>query len=55
MIGQDPICQPMAIVETATIKVAEPKGTMRDMMTEADTNLLLVIKELRTAVRLADE
>jgi starvation-inducible DNA-binding protein len=55
MIGQDPIFQPMAIVETATIKVAEPKGTMRDMITEADTNLLLVIKELRTAVRLADE
>ena len=38
-----------------TAKVAEPKGTMRDMITEADTNLLLVIKELRTAVRLADE
>src|SRR5262245_33503704 len=55
MIGQDPIFQPMAIVETATVKVAESKGTMRDMITEADSNLLLMIKELRAAVRLANE
>jgi starvation-inducible DNA-binding protein len=55
MIGQDPIFQPMAIVETASVKVAEPKGAMRDMISEADTNLLLVIKEMRSAVRFADE
>jgi len=45
----------MAIVETASIKVAESKGTMCDMITETDTNLLLVIKEMRAAVRLTDE
>jgi len=55
MIGQDPIFRPLDLVETASIKAAEAKGTMRDMITEADTNLLLVIKEIRAAVRMADE
>jgi starvation-inducible DNA-binding protein len=55
MIGQDPIFHPHDIVETASVKVATPKGSMRDMIIEADANLLGVIKELRAAVRLAEE
>jgi starvation-inducible DNA-binding protein len=55
MIGQDPLFHPVDMVETASIKVAEPKGTMRDMITAADANLLLVIKEIRSAVRIAVE
>jgi starvation-inducible DNA-binding protein len=55
MIGQDPLFHPVDMVETASSKVAEPKGTMRDMITAADANLLLVIKEIRSAVRIAVE
>jgi len=55
MIGQDPLFHPVDMVETASIKVAEHKGTIRDIITEADANLLLVIKEIRSAVRIADE
>ena len=55
MIGQDPIAGPDQIVETATVKVAERTQTLRQMITEADTNLLIVIKEMRAAAKTADE
>jgi len=56
MIGQDPIFSPTSIVDAATVKSADPANfTMRDMVTEADRHLLTVIKELRAAVRIADE
>src|SRR5688572_16049778 len=51
MIGQDPISRPQDILTTASVKVAEHEQTMRQMVEEADTNLLLVIKELRSAAR----
>jgi starvation-inducible DNA-binding protein len=55
MIGQDPIFSPMDIVETASVKPADPaNSTMRDMITEADRHLLVVIKEMREGVRAAD-
>jgi starvation-inducible DNA-binding protein len=55
MIGQDPIANPDEILQTATVKVAERKQTLRQMITEADTNLLIVIREMRTAAKTADE
>lgn len=55
MIGQDPVYNPAEMVEVASVKVAERKQTMRDMIAEADTNLLGVIKEMREAVYIADE
>ena len=56
MIGQDPIFSPIEIVETATVKSADPANfTMRDMITEADRHLLTVIKELRAAIHVAEE
>lgn len=55
MIGQDPVYHPAELVKVASVKVAEPNQTMRDMISEADTNLLGVIKEMREAVRIADE
>jgi starvation-inducible DNA-binding protein len=56
MIGQDPIFSPGDIIETATVKAADPANfTMRDMITEADRQLLTVIKELREAIHTADE
>ena len=55
MIGQDPVSSPLEMVETASVQVAARKNTMRDMIAEADTNLLMVIKELRAGVRTATE
>ena len=55
MIGQDPIFSPTDIVQSASVKPADPaNSTMRDMITEADRHLLVVIKEMREGVRAAD-
>src|ERR687897_3193649 len=45
MIGQDPVASPQEMLSTASVKVAERGQTMRQMVQEADTNLLTVIKE----------
>jgi starvation-inducible DNA-binding protein len=55
MIGQDPISRPQEILATASVKVTEHEQTMRQMVEEADANLLLVIKEMRSAARAADQ
>ena len=55
MIGQDPIANPEEIVSLANVKIAERTQTLRQMIQEADRNLLVVIKEMRSAVRIADE
>jgi starvation-inducible DNA-binding protein len=55
MIGQDPIASPQEMLTAASVKVALRGQTMREMIQEADTNLLTVIKEMRAAVRSADE
>jgi len=55
MIGQDPLFRPQDLVTAATVKVAEPGQSMREMIEEADANLLLVIKEMRAGARAADE
>ena len=55
MIGQDPVSGPKEMMETASVKVAERKQTMRQMIEEADRNLLIVIKEMRAGARAADE
>jgi starvation-inducible DNA-binding protein len=55
MIGQDPIASPQEMLSAASVKVAAHGQTMRLMVQEADTNLLTVIKEMRAAVRAADE
>jgi starvation-inducible DNA-binding protein len=55
MIGQDPVFRPTEIMETASVKPADPaNSTMRDMITEADRHLVVVIKEMRDGVRAAD-
>jgi starvation-inducible DNA-binding protein len=53
MIGQDPLSSPLEMVATASVPVAARKNTMRNMLAEADTNLLIVIKEMREGVRTA--
>jgi starvation-inducible DNA-binding protein len=55
MIGQDPISSPEEFLKTASVKVAERDQTFRQMVAEADANLLFVIKEMRLAARTADE
>jgi len=55
MIGQDPVFRPDEIENTATVQVSRDAGTMREMIAEADANLLTVIREMRVAARVADE
>lgn len=55
MIGQDPVSGPQEMMKTASVKVAKQKQTMREMIQEADANLLIVIKEMRAGARAADE
>jgi starvation-inducible DNA-binding protein len=59
MIGQDPVSGLPAMIEAASVKASSNESnkrkTMREMIEEADTNLLIVIKEMRDAVRIADE
>lgn len=55
MIGQDPVASPQEMLATASVKVARRGQTMREMIKEADKNLLIVIKEMRAGARAADE
>lgn len=55
MIGQDPVSRPQEILTTASVKVAAHGRSMRQMIEEADANLLIVIKEMRDGARTADE
>jgi starvation-inducible DNA-binding protein len=55
MIGQDPPAHPLELVDLASVAPAAPHSTMREMVEEADRNLLVVIKEMRQAARTADE
>jgi starvation-inducible DNA-binding protein len=55
MIGQDPVGSPQEMLLTASVKVAGRGQTMREMIKEADDNLLIVIKEMRAGARAADE
>jgi starvation-inducible DNA-binding protein len=55
MIGQDPVAGPTEVVELATVQAAPLGTTLREMVAEADTNLLLVIREMRAAVAAAEE
>jgi starvation-inducible DNA-binding protein len=55
MIGQDPPAHLIELADLATVATPAPHSTMRDVIEEADRNALLVIKEMRTAARVADE
>ena len=55
MIGQDPLAHLLEAADVATIAVAAPHSTMREMVEEADRHLLVVIKEMRRAAKVADE
>ena len=55
MIGQDPVFRPDEIQRLASVQVSGDAGDMREMIAEADANLLVVIKEMREAARVADD
>ena len=55
MIGQDPPAHPMQAMDTASVTQAAPHSTMREMLEEADRNLLIVIKEMRKGAKTAEE
>jgi starvation-inducible DNA-binding protein len=50
MIGQDPVAGPTEVVELATVRPAPLGGSLREMIEEADGQLLTVIREMRAAV-----
>ncbi len=55
MIGQDPVFSPRDVESTASVTVSSDVGTMREMIEEANQNLLTVITEMRSAARVADQ
>jgi starvation-inducible DNA-binding protein len=55
MIGQDPIFSPKHAMDMASVEVAAAGTTVREMIQEADNNLLVVIRDMRRGARLADE
>jgi starvation-inducible DNA-binding protein len=55
MIGQNPPAHPIEATDLASVAAAAPHSTMREMVEEADANLLVVIKEMRQAAKTADE
>ena len=54
MIGQNPVSRIKEFQKTATIKSAADTTTMREMIKEADTNVIQIIKEMRQAIKTAD-
>lgn len=55
MIGQNPPASPNELTDLASVSVAAPHSTMREMAEEAQRNLLLVIKGMRDGARIADD
>jgi starvation-inducible DNA-binding protein len=55
MIGQDPPSNPNELTDLATVAVAAPHSTMREMVEEAQRNLLTVIQGMREAAKTADD
>ena len=43
------------MIELARVAVASPHRSLREMFEEADRNVLVAVRELREAARLADE
>lgn len=55
MIGQDPPAHLIEVADLASVGLAAPHSTMREMVEEADRHLVVVIKEIRRAAKIADE
>ena len=55
MIGQDPPAHLIESANLASVASAGHPSTMREMVEEAQRNLLIVISEMRKGARIADE
>lgn len=55
MIGQDPPAHLVEAADLASVSPAAPNSTMREMVEEADRQLLIVVMEMRRAAKTADE
>lgn len=55
MIGQSPVSHLDEFTKMATVSPAKKGTDMRGMIKEADENLIIVIKEMREGVKVADE
>jgi starvation-inducible DNA-binding protein len=54
MIGQDPPAHLTELADLASVATAAPLSTMHEMIEEADRNAIVVIKEMRDAVKVAE-
>ena len=54
MIGQNPVSRIEEFLQTATIKSAAESTDMREMIREADENSMKIIKEMREAIKIAE-
>jgi starvation-inducible DNA-binding protein len=55
MIGQDPPAHLLEAADLATVSRAAADSNMREMIEEADRNLLVVVSEMRQAASVAEE
>ncbi|MEK7723632.1 MAG: DNA starvation/stationary phase protection protein [Acidobacteriota bacterium] len=55
MIGQNPLSHFEDFLKESTVKPAARNNDMRGMLSEARENLLIIIKEIRAAIKTADE
>jgi starvation-inducible DNA-binding protein len=55
MIGQDPIATPAEVMEAASVKPAPLGQNLREMIEAADAHAITVIREMREAVKAAEE
>lgn len=54
MIGQNPLSHFEEFLQGSTVKSAAKKNDMRGMLSEARENTLIIIKEMREAIKTAD-
>lgn len=55
MIGQNPIAGVNELLKHGTVKPAEKGQDMRGMIEEANNNCILIIKEMRDAIKISDD
>ena len=55
MIGQDPPSTPSELERLATVTPSDTVSSMREMIAEADRQSLVVIAEMRAAIKVAEE
>ncbi|HSK10132.1 MAG TPA: DNA starvation/stationary phase protection protein [Vicinamibacterales bacterium] len=55
MIGQDPPAHPNELADLASVAIAAPHSTMREMVEEGQRNLVIAIRQMREAAKVADD